>query len=45
MDEPFFLLIDVNSINHEANFTNQDNDSEATLRAKECVSQIVKGCN
>ena len=36
------LSIDVN---HEANVMNQDNDSEAMLNTKECVSEIVKGCN
>ena len=45
MDENYYLSTDANDISHEANFTNQDNDSEVTLSSKECGSQIVKGYN
>ena len=45
MDENYCLSIDVNYINREANVMNRDNDSEVMLSTKECVSQIVKGCN
>ena len=37
--------MDVNYINREANFMNEDNDSEVILNTKECVSQIVISCN
>ena len=45
MDENYCLSIDANYKYHEANFTNQDNDNEITLSAKECVSQVVKDYN
>ena len=39
------LSIDVKYINNKANIMKQDNDSEVMSSTKECVSQIVKGCN
>ena len=45
MNENYCLSIDVNYINREVNFMNQDNDSEFTLNIIECVSQKFKGCN
>ena len=45
MNENYFLSIDVNYVNHEANFTNQVNDNEFMLNIIECVSQKFKGCN
>ena len=45
MNKNYCLSIDVNYINREANFMNQDNDCEVTLSIIECVSQKVKRCN
>ena len=45
MNENYCLSIDVNYINREGNFMNQDNDSKVTLSIIEGVSQEFKGCN
>ena len=39
MNENYVLSINVNYINREVN------DSKVMLSTKECVSQILKGCN